>query len=132
MAVQPSGPVQHGLQGSVRYPAEPNSARVGTAKGCANWRLPREVAVAGKEAGLPALVPEAQQWAAVGSLRRRLWLGARRGDLLNPEQLVGRHPEAGVDGRPRIADPTTLQGFPARAAPEREELHVVARRGEVG
>src|SRR6202008_4157617 len=98
----------------------------------AKWQLPREEAVAGKEAGLPTLVSKTQQWAPVGSLGRRLWLRARRADVLNPEQLVGGHPKAGVDGRPLICDPTALQGFTAGTAPEGEELHVVARRGEMG
>src|SRR5882757_2947489 len=100
--------------------------------GCPKRRLPREEAVAGEEAGLPTLIPQAQQWAPVGSLGRRLWLRAWRADVLNAEQLVGRHPEAGVNGRPLILDPTALQGFTAGAAPEGEELHVVARRVEVG
>src|SRR5262249_19077955 len=85
-----------------------------------------------EEAGLPTLIAEAQQWAPVGSLGCRLRLRAWRTDFLNAEQLVRRHPEAGVHGWPLILDPPALQGFAAGAASEGEELHVVAWRAEMG
>jgi hypothetical protein len=51
---------------------------------------------------------------------------------LNAEQLVGRLPEACGYGRPLILDPPALEGFTAWAAPEGEEIQVLARSGEVG